>query len=457
MPTYEEIKAKKDKRTALLSDAEQIMVKGDDEKRALTEDELKLIDGYIGQSDELRREIDELEQERRRQIIRDAKGTQRELEPRSTRPYQPGVVTPERIKHAQARGLKVFRGEGATERATGFAHFIFALRGSGASRNWLEKRGIELRPEAAPAEARAMSNTTDASGGFLTPQEFATEIIDIMGMVGAVRQAFRIWPMSRDVLYVPKVTTRPTWGAINENALPTEAGAQGGYVNLTAKKAGGLTKVSNELTEDSLPYVGDVLARDFAYQAAFFEDDCLINGLGTPPYLSITGIILATGTAGTVTPGAGITTPELLTMTHFLSVLGSVADYALSDINNPVWIMNRSVFARSAMRLMYAQGGNTKEDIGDGVRPSLFGYPVIFTSAMSASPAVNTAVAVFGSLETGGAFGDRRQFNVQYSPHYYFGDDAFAVRANERFAASIHDASDNSVKRSTAKLMLAAV
>lgn len=459
MPTYEEVKAKKDKRDALLSQAEQIMTKGDDEKRPLTEDELRSVDGFIEQSDALRREINELETERRKQLIHDNRSTQRELEPRSARPYTPGIVTPERIKQAQARGLKVFRGEGGAERAAGFCHFILATKGVGSSRDWLAKRGIELRPDTAQSagESRAMGVGTEASGGFLTPIEFSSEIIDIMGLVGAVRQAMRIWPMSRDVLSIPKVTTRPTWAAIAENAASTVTDAAGGYVTLTARKCGGMTKISSELNEDSLPYVGDVLARDFAYQAAFFEDNCLLNGDGTAAFMNITGLIPATLAAGTVTAGAGITTPELLTQNNFISVLGSVADYALSDLNNPVWIMNRSVFARSAMRLLYAAGGNTKDDLAGGVGPSLFGYPVIFTSALSAAPAAGAFVAFFGSLETAAAFGDRRAFNVQYSPHFYFGDDAIAVRGNERFAASVHDASDATTKKSTAKLLLAAV
>jgi HK97 family phage major capsid protein len=444
----DEIRKLREKRQAAMDSAQALMDRADTENRSLTEEEKRSFEGFLDEEGKLTKELTKGEDELRRARLLEARQSAAAPEPRQTRAGQPGgLITPERIKRAQERGLVCFRGDGGADRARAFAHYAMAIRGVTSSRDWLEKRGIELR---------SMGIGTESAGGFLTPIEFATEIIDLMNEVGAVRRACRVWPMSRDVQSIPKVSTRPSWIALTENAAIAPSDGTGTYVTLTAKKFGGLTQVSNELVEDSLPQVGDILAQDIAYQAAQFEDTTVMLGDGTATYNSLTGIVPATGAAGIVTAAGN--TPELVTVANFISMLGMVQDYALNELMGaPVWIFNRSVFARTAMRLMYALGGNTKEDLGEGVTPSLFGFPVIFSGALTSAPAANGGViAIFGSLRTGVAFGDRRQMTIETSPHFYFNTDSLAVRGTERFGLQVHDAASAGTKGSMSVMKLPA-
>jgi len=105
--------------------------------------------------------------------------------------------------------------------------------------------------------------------------------------------------------------------------------------------------------------------------------------------------------------------------------------------------MHRSFFQEVVCNLLDALNGNGFNDIANapGPNPTLFGYPVVYTQVMSkdSTPAADTALALFGNMDTGSILGTRRDLRVQVSDQVGFISDSLFFRATERFGFTYHD------------------
>lgn len=124
-----------------------------------------------------------------------------------------------------------------------------------------------------------------AGSAELIPEPISSELIDALRAVSTVfASGATTVPMPSATLVVPRVTSdpTPTWEAEGATVAPTDAAVDG--VTLTARRLTALTKVSQELAEDSDPVsVGRVLNRSMAAAFSVEVDRVALRGSGTAP------------------------------------------------------------------------------------------------------------------------------------------------------------------------------
>jgi HK97 family phage major capsid protein len=109
----------------------------------------------------------------------------------------------------RASKLKNFRGDGAEERAHRFGNFALAsLFGSEKAAVWCRENGVIL--------VKAQSEGVNTAGGFLVPEEFSTDIIDLRDEYGMFRRLCQVVPMGRDTITVPRRVGGLTAYAVGE-------------------------------------------------------------------------------------------------------------------------------------------------------------------------------------------------------------------------------------------------
>ena len=156
-------------------------------------------------------------------------------------------------------------GNGGFENFGEFARAI--LNGGGDSRlHW-----------AGGTDSRAMGEDTPSTGGFLVPDEFAGNIIDVAVEESVVMPRAQIWPMQSETLKIPGFeigdhSNNLYGGVINywgsEAGSMTETSPKTRNIQLTASKLYALTYSSNELRFDAPNfdrYVSQIIANSLAW------------------------------------------------------------------------------------------------------------------------------------------------------------------------------------------------
>jgi HK97 family phage major capsid protein len=295
---------------------------------------------------------------------------------------------------------------------------------------------------------KGQNETTDADGGFLVPQILAREVIFLRDKFGVMRQNARIMGMSSDNLNVPKNSASTTAYYPAENTNITASQITFTNVQVLAKKLAILTQVSSELNEDSIVDVGAALAEDMAYVMAYNEDLATFMGDGSGTYGGITGVvnsIVQVAGAGKIYTTADVTGNwNATTLADLRKLTAAIPEYA--DTADAKFYMNRAFFQQVVCNDLDALTGNGFFDLtaAPGPNPTLFGYPVVYTQVLpkDPTPAVGTALCVFGNLKTGSIMGSRRDINIQVSDQVGFISDSLFFRATERFGFNFHDPGD---------------
>ena len=184
--------------------------------------------------------------------------------------------------------------------------FKATLMDNAEAKEWCKTRGISIQ--------KAQGEGVDSAGGFLVPEELLANIIVLREQFGVFRKECTVVPMGSDTLNWPRRTGGLTAYFTGENQAATESQASWDGINLTAKKLGALTRMSNEIAEDAVVSVADWLVGEIAYAFASKEDDCGFNGDGTSTYGGMRGLatIFADGnhTAGQYTSSSATLTVD---------------------------------------------------------------------------------------------------------------------------------------------------
>lgn len=416
--------------------ADAILRAADDEGRPLTAEEHDACTAAIARSEELRTQIEQ----RQTDEVRERARSLRELpaaEPRTRPMPRDGGEFREAIRERRSLGLRFFRGPDGPILAETLARSALAAAMPHNQRRhleWMERRGVlETR-----APSPAMVEGTEGDGGFIVPSiSYSNDWINNQGVYGAVSGLYRRFQVPTVTHKVPKRSAIPEFAAVNENTDLTPQKGTGVFVDIEPKKWGALVPFSSELDEDSLPYVGDVLAEMLAEGAAKREDNVAMNADGTAPYHSMTGVIPGTLAAGQLSMGTGDTEAADVTLPDLWGLIAKVKPEALGP--GCAWVMNPLVWSAYVVPSLLGLGGAMVEDALGAPRPSLGGYPVVTTQALPATPAVNTPFIVFGNFLKGGAWGERRGLTLKRSEHFYFGSDTLALLATIRFGVKHHD------------------
>lgn len=348
--------------------------------------------------------------------------------------------------------LRNFAGPNADERAYRFGMFCLGVYGKKSAVEFCHKQGIPLVDDVHTKTQRENINT---SSGFLVPDEFQNDLIDLREKFGVFRQNAKVVPMASDTRSDPRRINGVTAYFVGESTAASLSDKTWDRVRMTAKKLMVLTKYSNELNEDAVLNIGDDLAGEIAYAFALKEDQCGFNGDGTSTYGGIVGVTNAllnvfpgtpANVCGLITAsGTGYGTSfSSIALSDFNRVVATLPEYA--DVpGSTAWFCSKFFWGSVMQKLATAAGGNRIADIEGGALVKTFlGYPVVVSQVLPKASATSQVCCLFGNLRLAAQLGDRRLTTIQMSEHALnaFEQDEIVIRGTERFDIVVHDVGD---------------
>ncbi|HXE52771.1 MAG TPA: phage major capsid protein [Tepidisphaeraceae bacterium] len=367
--------------------------------------------------------------------------------------------------------LKHFVGPDADERAYRFGMFCLGVYGKKQGIDFCLRQGIPLIDASGEIVRDVTTKTSrenvNTSSGFLVPDEFQNDLIDLREKFGVFRQNAKIVPMASDTRSDPRRVNGVTAYFVGESTAATLSDKQWDRVRLTAKKLMVLTKYSNELNEDAVLNIGDDLAGEIAYAFALKEDQCGFIGDGSSTYGGIVGVtnkLLMVDPTGTNNPanimglvvasGTGYATSyNSIVLSDFNKLVATLPEYA--DVPGQTkWYCSKFFWGSVMQKLATAAGGNRVAEIEDTpLRKSFLGYDVVISQVMPKTSATSQVCCLFGNLRMAARLGDRRQTTIQMSEHALnaFEQDEVVIRGTERFDIVVHDVGDPTAGAGPAK------
>lgn len=426
---------------------------------ALTEDQQKKFDEYKAEADDLKAKIERREETLKAQANAEAM----KAIPVVDRKVVDAVtdVAPDAEKKivipASAKrwggSLKSFKGEDADIRAYKAGRWVLACLGHNSSRKWCAEHGLPVQylggnDDLQIASATPHNEYNNIYGGYLVYDELNRDIVDLTSEYGVIRRLFNVRTMGSETLSRPRRTGGLTAYFVGEGSSGTHSKKTWDRIMLVAKKIMVTTTMSSELNEDSIISMADDLVMEIGRANAYLEDYCGILGDGTQDYGGITGIstklssLNGVDDGGGMILGAGDTMAEI-TMANLHSVVARIPDYAEA---NAQWLVHRSFYHNTMVRLMAALGGTTPAMVVANMeKPSFLGYPVNFSNIMPSTDSTSQIIALFGDFRQAADFGDRRAQTVKFITEGNIDSvsmaetDQIGVIATERIDINVHD------------------
>ena len=128
----------------------------------------------------------------------------------------------------------------------------------------------------------AMSVTDATAGGFLVPEQFSTDVIELLRPMSVVRDLVGMsMPMPTGTVSIPKITDGSTAYYQGENAAATKSAIRTGQVKLTWRKLTALVPMSNDLLRYSSPAADAIVRKDMVRAIAQRENQAFLRDVGT--------------------------------------------------------------------------------------------------------------------------------------------------------------------------------
>lgn len=245
-----------------------------------------------------------------------------------------------------------------------------------------------LRDPEVAGVVKAMETGTGSAGGFIIPENYSGEVIELLrAKIAVARAGARVVPMPTGTITIPGLASGATATYEGENEGPSASQPTLRQVQLTARKLTAIVPFSNELLASSSPRVDQLVIEDLTREIAVKTDAAFLLGDGTNGYPKglyhwSTSIQAANGTANLANVTADLNSKCLL---------------ALAQANVPMtncgWIM--------APRLRYflqalrdTNGTPAFPEVRDG---RLLGHPIYETTTMpiDATPSTNEGLLLF--------------------------------------------------------------
>lgn len=264
-------------------------------------------------------------------------------------------------------------------------------------------------------DKKTMSEGIDSAGGFLVPEEVATDIDRVVSNFGLIRRLGRKIPMNRDIMNMPTLGTGPTVTWPGEGNAGSDGSPVFSSVKMNAKTAIGLSPMTNELLEDANVETIDVVVDLFAEALAGEEDNQAFTGTGSP----FTGL-LTSSDVNIVTAPTGHDTFAECDLDDYRDLISQIGETALPG---SVWIMHKSVWGLVQKLKENSQHVSSFQNPLVSGKPEggllmpagfLWGYPVYTSDKMPSTTAVSTKFAIFGNFKHF-YFGDRKQMTMDIS------------------------------------------
>ena len=231
-----------------------------------------------------------------------------------------------------------------------------------------------------------LSESTDADGGYLVPEEFERDIVTGLDAANVIRSLAKVITTQNDrKIPISVGHSVATWTA--ENAAFTESNPTFGQKEIDAYKLTDLIRVSVELLQDAAFPLEQYIANEFARAFGIAEEQafCVGTGSGQP-----TGIFTANGGTVGVTAAANnaVTADELINLVYALK-----APYR----RNAKFLMNDATI--SAIRKLKDGNGVYlwQPSLQAGEPDKLLGYD-LYTSPYVPTMAAGAFTVAFGDF-----------------------------------------------------------
>lgn len=419
-------------------EARAIKDKAEAESRSMTTEEGDEFDNLLQESERIEKEANRQERlEKQEDRLNQAQPRQAPIE-MSTGDTRIKVESPQLFRHGK---LQAFSGEKARANAYRSGKWLLAtVMNNADARQYCRDHGIELR---------VMTEGVNSAGGFLVPTEMEDAIIDLRETYGVARRYCRMHPMSSDSTNVPRRAGGLTAYFVGETDAITESEKSWNNVELVAKKLAVLTRMSTDLSEDSIINLADDLAMEMAYAFAVKEDQCLFDGDGSSTYGGMVGLrtLMIDGDhdGSYVEAAAAGDNWSEIDDSDLDSVEAAVPEYA--DAGS-AWFCSKKAKVATFKRLIKAAGGASARELAEGTFTQYSGYPIVTTPAMpsdDSSAALNAKIMIiFGNLRMSTTFASRRGITIKVTDQRYIEYDQIGLQATERFTIVNHDIGDDS-------------
>lgn len=292
-------------RIKAVADMRALLDKADTEKRDLSAEELEQYDKLEKRCDAIVRELEEHEAQERRSRL-DAHTAALELtgNPRSGRPpVDPGDTHVRGNGRAQTPAARALELRAAPDYADAFWQSMRYGERSLTQEEYAQLRAIELR---------VLTVGTATAGAELVPTEFERTLVETLREENIMRSLATIISTAGD-REIPVMDGLPAAGWVAEGGAVEEDDPTYAQVVLGAHKGDLLTKVSEELVEDSAFDMPTHLAQQFGGALGALEEIAFVNGDGSG---KPTGAIQGASAGITFASNSAIAADELFDMQH---------------------------------------------------------------------------------------------------------------------------------------------
>lgn len=309
--------------------------------------------------------------------------------------------------------------------------FALYVRRGFATDRWNDKR---LRDALQRLNAKnALQEDNDSEGGYLVPADERTDLLvhDPGAPGGVTRPISRVMSTSRDAGTIPTGTTI-TWGAIAEEATPSDSDPAFGQVAFTIRKSGFNDTVSEELLADSAFDVVAFLRMVGLEEKGRYEDQQAIEGDGTTEPLGLRTTGAAQGNVADITDLLTLAAPTLTELVSAVFELPAQFRNAGTRIHT-----TSSFMARVAS--ISATGGQVwlMPDASNGPSFRLLGIPVVMYDGTgwddAATIAANEEVGAIGDFARYYVFMDRLGTVFRRDDSVAFRSDQVAFKMRVRY------------------------
>lgn len=268
-------------------------------------------------------------------------------------------------------------------------------------------------------------------GGYLTPLEFSSTLIELLYKLPVIRPYATTLPMVSDQLQVPveTATVNSNWTA--ELATITQSDPTFGEVILAVNNLIGISRMSRQLLLDSAisTNLTDWIMGRFAASIGRVEDTQFMAGSGTG---QPKGIRQYTFTHTAAQAGAHLTGDDLITTYHNLP-------FQYRQQGNPVWLIHDSVLSTirklkdTTGRYLYEDGYGQAFQT-EGATPLLLGKKVLVQNDIPTNLGAGTASEIYFGDFSYYLIGDREQIFSEVSTQEgtSFAQHRAAVKVGER-------------------------
>jgi len=273
-----------------------------------------------------------------------------------------------------------------------------------------------------------LSEGTAGNGGYLVPEEFATEFIADRRDLVQIRRLSRVINITTDTFHLPRNVARPKVYVANELATKSTTSAEWDEITLTPYTIGAIASLSNQVIADAsiggniINVMRELMTRAIAEK----EDELFVNGTGSS---QPTGLTTYTSVP-TVDAGGALDGDDLISIYYKLP-----QGYRRSA----VWIMNSRTIANvrslkdTTNRYIFDQTLN--ED----------GFPTLLGKSVVEQNDLTSDTILFGDLGTGYWIADREGISVAVSDtatvasYSAFERNLTHIRVEERVDAELAD------------------